>query len=271
MDHSYEEIRDVVLDLLSGRVDETKYGLNQFENMLRSVAEVFQRRGSSQELNRNSEALLTVADRELGRDVFWDLFRVGIITLGSNDNNREFPFFRISHYGQKVLEEEESYFFYDVSSYEKAIKKEVPKIDGKTLVYLKEAMQAFRAGCLLSSSVMLGVATEHTFLLLIETIEGSEKHQSIATAVNKERGILQKVNKFKNRVGQEIKTLPAEVKEDLDTHFAGILSVIRIYRNESGHPSGKIIDREQMYVLLNLFISYCKKMYQLIDHYRDDG
>ena len=32
-------------------------------------------------------------------------------------------------------------------------------------------------------------------------------------------------------------------------------------------PTGKIIDREQSYVLLQLFIPYCKKMYQLMDHY----
>jgi hypothetical protein len=58
----------------------------------------------------------------------------------------------------------------------------------------------------------------------------------------------------------------ARIKEDLDTHFAGILSVIRTFRNQSGHPTGRIIDREQAYVLLQLFIPHCRKMYQLRDH-----
>jgi len=57
------------------------------------------------------------------------------------------------------------------------------------------------------------------------------------------------------------------VKEDLDTNFSGILSIIRNFRNQSGHPSGKIIDREQAYILLQLFPPYCKKMYQLMDFY----
>lgn len=61
-----------------------------------------------------------------------------------------------------------------------------------------------------------------------------------------------------------MKGLPAEVKEDLDTHFAGVLSVIRTFRNQAGHPTGKIMDREQTFVLLQLFIPYCRKLYQLM-------
>ena len=270
MNHSYEELRDVILDLLSGR-EKSGYGLNQYEHLATGVAEVFKRRGDGQQATTYGNPQLDVEEKELTREIFWDLFRQGIITLGCNDSNQNYPFFRVSHYGKKVLANQETYFFYDVSSYEQAIKKEVPEIDDTTLIYLKEAMQAFRVGCLLSSSVMLGVATEHTFLLLMEIIALNLEHNPIATAVNKEKTILRKINKFKNKLEPKIKTLPPEVREDLDTCFSGILSVIRNYRNQSGHPTGKIINREQMYVLLNLFISYCKKMYQLMDHYRTDG
>src|SRR5216683_2978908 len=40
----------------------------------------------------------------------------------------------------------------------------------------------------------------------------------------KERTVLQKVNKIKNIPDQELRKLPPDVKEDLDTHFSGILS-----------------------------------------------
>ena len=269
MNHSYEELRDVILDLLSGQ-EKGSYELSQYEHLAVGVAEVFKKRGYSQQAATYGCPQLGREEKELTRDIFWDLFRQGIITLGSNDSHQKYPFFRVSHYGKKILANQETYFFYDVSSYEQAIKKEVPKIDDTTLIYLKEAMQAFRVGCLLSSSVMLGVATEHTFLLLMEIIALNTEYKSIATAVDKEKTILRKINKFKNKVEPQIKTLPPEVKEDFDTCFSGILSVIRNYRNQSGHPTGKIINREQMYVLLNLFISYCKKMYQLMDHYRAD-
>ena len=171
-------------------------------------------------------------------------------------------------FGAHQIVNQEAYFFHDVTSYENVIKTEVPDVDSTTLVYLKEAMQAFKSGCILSSTVMLGVATEHTFLLLIETINANPTHAPTYASVNNQRGILHKVNKFKNILDQQFGSLPSHIKEDLDTNFAGILSIIRNFRNQSGHPSGKIINREQNYILLNLFVPYCKKMYQLRDHYQ---
>ncbi len=191
----------------------------------------------------------------------------GIITLGSDDNNREFPHFRVSRMGQRIINHQDTYFFHDVDTYAKLITAEVPAIDPVTLVYVKEAMQAFRSGCILSATVMLGVATEHTFLLLLEAVSTSPTNAPLFASVLKEKSLLPKANKFKKVLDHHAKTLPREVQEDLDTRFAGILSIIRTFRNEAGHPTGKVIDREQAYVLLNLFIPYCRKMYQLKEHF----
>ena len=107
------------------------------------------------------------------------------------------------------------------------------------MIYMKEAMRAFRTGCILSSTVMLGAATEHTFLLLMETIDQSSAHKATFSSVGNERSILRKVNKFRNIIDGMRADLPQVAKEDLDTHFAGILSVIRTFRNESGHHRGR--------------------------------
>lgn len=274
MDHSFEEIRAAAIDLLARR-ETTTHDLSQYQTLLVGVGEVFGRRenprGSAAQTYAGggffATATLSRNDQDLFLEVFWTLFREGIITLGMNDANREFPFFRVTQFGQRILSNQESYFFHDVSSYENAIKVEIPSIDDVTLIYLKEAMQSFRTGCVLASSVMLGVATEHTFLLLLEQIEQNQAYSATFASVSKERMILTKVNKFKAILDQQLPKLPSPIKEDLDTHFAGILSIIRTFRNQSGHPSGKIIDREQCYVLLQLFIPYGKKMYQLMSHY----
>jgi hypothetical protein len=261
------------LDLLAGREKAPSYALNQYEHLMIGVAEVLRRRdGPSKEegpgIIGGGETQLSGSDRELFLEVFWGMFREGIITLGHDDADREFPFFRVSGFGRRLLEGGDAYFFHDVSSYEKVIKSQVHNVDPVTLVYLKEAMQAFRSGCILSSTVMLGVATEHTFLLLVETIENNLQHAPTYSAVGKERTILHMVNKFKKILDQNAKALPPNVKEDLDTNFAGILSIIRNFRNQSGHPTGKIVDREQAYILLQLFIPYCRKMYQLMDYFK---
>lgn len=267
MDHSYEEIRSAALDLLAGR-EKASHELSQYQHLLIGIGEVFLRREGAQARRQSvfgdQGVLPSQADQELFMEVFWDLFRQGIITLGYNASNREFPFFRVCAAGKRLLDGGNPYFFHDVSSFTKIVRTEVPDIDEVTLLYLQEAMQAFRSGCLLSATVMLGVATEHTFLRLVEAVESNPTHSTVYASVGKERTILQKVNKFKNLLDQQIKSLPSEVKEDLDTNFVGILAVIRNFRNQAGHPTGKLVDREQVFVLLQLFVTYCRKMYQLL-------
>jgi len=56
---------------------------------------------------------------------------------------------------------------------------------------------------------------------------------------------LRKINKFKDIVDQMRKSLPKGLLEDFDTRFLGIQALIRMVRNEAGHPAGKLIDREQ--------------------------
>ncbi len=271
MDHSYEEIRSAALDLLSGR-ERSAYELSQYQNFQISMADIFGRRESAPQQRYPYTPLtnpgLSAADRDTFLEVFWGLFREGIITLGMNDSNREFPWFRVSEYGRRLLKNTQTYFFHDVSSYENLIRKEIPQIDATTVLYLQEAMQAFRSGAILAATVMLGVATEHTFLLLLESATSSTTHGAKFAKASKERIILPKINGFKKVVDSDQSTLPSTVREDLDTNFTGILSIIRTFRNQSRHPSGKIIDREQCYVLLQLFIPYAKKMYQLKDHYQ---
>lgn len=268
MPHSHEEIRSAALDIIAGR-EHVAYEPSQYEHLRLAIGEVFARReGRIQSGHHGAPYPLDPQDSEIFLEVFWDLFRQGIITLGLNDSNREFPHIRVTQLGKNIATSQSAYFFHDVSSYERAIRAEVPGINEVTLLYLKEAMQAFRSGCILSSTVMLGVGTEHTFLVLLDLIESSPAHQKTYASVFQERTILQKLNKFRNILEQNVKALPPEVKEDLDTHFAGILSVIRTFRNQSGHPTGKIIDREQAFVLLQLFIPYCKKLYQLMDFFK---
>jgi hypothetical protein len=264
--HTYEEIRNITLDILAGRV-QTAYPPNKYEYIQWGVAQVLRQRIESKGTTGESGYgdSLNFSDADLFLEVFWNLFREGVITLGNSAIGRkDFPCCRVSNFGRRILEKQDAYFFLDVSSFEKVIRGNVPKIDDTTMIYLKEAMQAFLSGCILSSSVMLGVASEHTFNLLLETIDQNPAHQKTFSAVEKERMLLKRFNVFKKILDNKYASaLPANIKEDLDTHVAAILAVIRNFRNESGHPSGKVIEREQAYVLLNLFPAYCKKVYQL--------
>lgn len=165
--HSYEELHDAAVDILLGREQGISVP-NQWTTLQQVVAEVFARReGAAPDPFPRQ---LSPQDAELIRDVFWDLFRQGFITLGMNDSNPTWPWFRISHFGRNSLAQERPFRFTDTSSYLKMVRKEVPNLDSITEKYLDEAVSAFYAGCFLASCVMLGVAAEARFLLLLETV-----------------------------------------------------------------------------------------------------
>ena len=60
--------------------------------------------------------------------------------IGADDANEKFPFFSVTTYGRRILDGADPYFFFDVESYEKRIRQEIPDIDDITLVYIKEAI-----------------------------------------------------------------------------------------------------------------------------------
>jgi hypothetical protein len=259
--HSYEEIRDVSIDILLNR-EQVDFSPDQWANFTIGIAQVFARREGRSQPGRHHQYQLDSREAELARDVFWDLFRQGFITLGLNDANPQWPFFRVSHFGNATLAHDSPYRFTDSSTYLTMVREHVPDLDNVTEMYLDEAVRAFHAGCLLSASVMLGVATESRFLLLIRASDASALHGATFRPVAKERTVLQQITKFRNLIAQ-IKDLPPAVREDLDTNFSSIQALIRTFRNEAGHPTGKTISREQMYVLLQLFPPYARKLAQI--------
>lgn len=260
------------MDILAGR-EQTGYPPNQYTHLELGVSEVIQRKEgtatqSTQYVGYSPSQPRSYAERDLVLEVFWNLFREGIITLGLNTNNPQFPWFRISQFGKRVIENRDPYFFEDVSGYEAQVKAQIPSIDPATLVYLKEAVQSFKVGCVLASSVMLGVSAEHTFNKLLETIQNNSTYYDTYKSVFNETTLLRRLNKFRNILDQNKGALPPPVKEDLDINFSGIMSIIRNFRNDAGHPTGRIISRDQCYILLQLFIPYCKQVYQLIDEFK---
>jgi hypothetical protein len=95
--HTYEEVRDAVVDILLGCI-KTEYQPTQFEHLKLGVDEVFQRRERTAQASTHVGNPYRAHDAELVRDVFWDLFRQGYITLGLNDSNETWPFFRLERF-----------------------------------------------------------------------------------------------------------------------------------------------------------------------------
>src|SRR5580704_11993798 len=82
--HTYEELRQVVIDVLLSK-EHVAFPPTQWASLSTGVAEVLRRRSGQAAIA--SHPPLRGPDAELLRDIFWDLFRQGLITLGLNDSN----------------------------------------------------------------------------------------------------------------------------------------------------------------------------------------
>jgi hypothetical protein len=84
-EHSYEELREVVIDVM---LDASENGVDRFEKLLDQAAlELCQQEGLEHGQPRffcDSASQLHPNDAELVLEIVWDLFRQGILTLGSN-------------------------------------------------------------------------------------------------------------------------------------------------------------------------------------------
>lgn len=260
MTHSYEEVRAAVIAVLLA--DTPAFSrVEQWESLkVATAAELVRRAG--QDVPNYPEPRLSAPDAELARDVFWDLFRQGHITLGSDNHNPTWPWFRLSHFGKSALKGGDPYMFSDTASYLDMVRAQVTALDPTTELYLAEAVRGFYANCLLSAAVMLGVAAETRFLRMVEAAIRSPSLGAAFKPVGEERSLLRKITKFHNLLGQHGKALAA-AGEDLDVSLTFIQSLIRISRNEAGHALGQPADRAQTYVLLQLFAPFARKLEQL--------
>src|SRR3990167_402005 len=124
MPHSYEEIRAAALDVLSGR-ENVSLGRDEYERLSLCIGQVFaQREGRVRPGHFGATYPLDAQDKDTFLELFWDLFREGIITPGLNNNNQALPF-RLTKLGQQIAQGKAAYFFHDVSSYEAAIRRDV--------------------------------------------------------------------------------------------------------------------------------------------------
>jgi hypothetical protein len=76
--------------------------------------------------------------------------------------------------------------------------------------------------------------------------------------------VRQKITKFHTALKPLIPRLPKEAVEDIETNLTKIQSVLRIARNEAGHPTKTTkLEREQVYVFLQLFVPFARQLMKL--------
>jgi len=209
----------------------------------------------------------------LANEVMWQLLTQGVITAGFDSANLALPFFRVTDYGQKVLEAGR-FIPHDPAGY----LDELRAISGVvttdvTIVYVEEALRCFTSGCHMASVLLLGVAAESVFNGLCEIIRPSLKNSGEQKKLDSQLPV-----KPRHRwIVQKHQSLPKNVRrqlpESLDVTLTSLYELIRRQRNELGHPQEKPpeLSREQAFVFFQLFPSFVSDVQAFAEHCHKNG
>ena len=262
----YEEIRAIIVEIL---LDENSYlyvnQVPQYQLLLQETLRRIDQKNLSPQDGSFVSSPMRSPNSELIRDAFWDLFRQGFITIGANNSNENWPFFRLSHLGKQELKVNEPLRFHSVENFLKLIKASAPDLSEITEKFLAEAVRAFYSGCLLSACVMLGVAAESEFNFLLSVAKKSRDHSNLFLKIKESEPIRKQALSFQHALDGIKKTLePWNKFENIESNLNHIQSVIRVFRNDAGHPTAdNVPDRLKVYVYLQLFIPFAEQVYEL--------
>ena len=153
----------------------------------------------------------------------------------------------------------------DSPEYIRRLQEKVPGASDTVLTYTTEALRSYLNRCYLASAVMLGVASEAAFLEMAEAFGrwlSPTEGTPFLTLLNKPRASFEeKFRAYRNRLEPRKADLPRELSDSIALTHLAILDLLRIYRNDAGHPKGRVIERADAKINLEMFARYLERMY----------
>jgi len=203
-------------------------------------------------------------------EILHEWYRAGLIFFGKPDDFQGYPFITITSFGEKCIRDGHM-LPYDPNGYIEQFKAAVPQVDDLTLAYISESIVTYNLNQLLSATITLGAASENIILSLIEAYTNAMQNQqakqlfetSIAHA-----GIYRKFELFKAEIDSRRRSIPSTLWQDFLPELEAVFNFIRINRNAAGHPSGQATTKDVLGANFQIFATYSKKLFELIDYLR---
>jgi len=154
----------------------------------------------------------------------------------------------------------------DPSNYMKRLLEAAPTTTETVRLYLEESLHAFVEECYLSSAVMLGVAAEAATLEIADAFTlwaGRSADQLRAHLANRKTFYIAKLEEFQKRLAVAKPQIPGELSDSLDLYVNSVLQLIRLTRNEAGHPTSRRLDRDECFNNLVVYAGVHKRLYLL--------
>lgn len=199
-------------------------------------------------LQREGISLDRQRDELLVQQAFWDLVGNGLAMPGSRvGQGADLPHICVTDYGIQCVNEGRRL---PIDSEGFIEEMNLDDVDDIIKLYIEEAVSSFSARNYLAAVVMAGGAMEKAILVLTE---GYEAKVNVTDKAEYQTKVLAK-EKIKTRFDQFLKfledkgiksSLSRSDQETLDSLFPAIVNLIRITRNDVGHPTGKTVERDE--------------------------
>jgi hypothetical protein len=199
-------------------------------------------------------------------EALWGLVGDGLVYLDTNGQQPDNWRWCLSADGRHVVKGG-TWEPRDSEGYLARIRTAIPDLDDLVELYITEALRSFNGRCYLATSVMLGVAAERAFLVMAESYGASSMAgaPAIAKELDKPRGNYFALwTEFRKRIEPVRQDLPNGLADALT--LDAVADLIRLTRNEVGHPTGRQIDEDTARVHLTIAPVYLRKM-QLLSAY----
>jgi hypothetical protein len=210
----------------------------------------------------------TSAAQRIARELLQEFVNNNLLFIGYGDNEG-FPWFTLTAYGVECINKGELLPF-DPNGYLVSIQTRVPGLDSVTMTYLREAISTFNRDFYLSASVALGVAAEALILRMIDSYISAivdPQRRTNAEARCEGKQLRAQYGQFKQDFASLRPTLPRDLYGDFETHLDGVFQLIRVTRNDSGHPSGTIPERALVLANLQAFPYFATRVLAIVKHF----
>lgn len=159
----------------------------------------------------------------------------------------------------------------DPTQYMKRLLIAHPDTSKEIQFYLTEALRAYEREAYAASTVMVGVAAEQCFYevadAFISWLEGDAKEKFSQIFNNPKTFYVYKMHEFQKRLLSAKGSLTAELADSLETQVIAAMQLIRVNRNDAGHPTKILVDSFTAYTNIAIYWRLHQKLYSLRDFF----
>lgn len=204
-------------------------------------------------------------------EVLWQLLSEGLVFIDFRQSAPENWRWVLTERGHRAANSPDNYPPDDPEGYLQRLRERLPDLDERVLTYTSESLRSYGSGCFLASAVMLGVASERAFQILGESfadwLPDPESARFRSAFENARQNYVAKFSEFRKRIEPYKPELPAELGDGMALTLDSVLDLLRVTRNEAGHPTGRLVSSADAYIHLQMFARYLERIYAYREYF----